>query len=470
MKERYKVIIVGMGPGGMYSADELVKNGIKDILLLDMGKEMEKRKCPESKNCNCQVCDILEGEGGAGGFSDGKKTYSLGRGTQGEEIFNPKYEYILKDIDDVIVKYGGEGKKFDPVGDDIEGFRGTKLSFGSYPLRHIGSDGVRKLIIGHRNFLKENGVTIRTRIEVKDLISVGDDVVGIRTYDHKDKTSRDIYGDRIIVASGLQGSPWFEDVLTNMGVELGVGYAGLGIRVETKADTLKDIFEKFYDFKLMSKYGRLSFRSFCCNQRGYVVNENHKTLGVRNANGHSYLAEELRGDSSNFAVICKVGTDFTNDPQVLVREVARGINGLSGGHPVVQTTEDFVNGVPSEDVSGGGTRTNFQARNGYDVSKVMPEEMWKGFSDFLIEMDKALPGVIGKSSLIYAPEVKYYGRKVPIDFDTWKVKGKNNLYVVGNATGYLDSFVSAGLSGIIAAKGIIKEIEKENAQNGKNQG
>lgn len=44
MKERYKVIIVGMGSGGMYSADELVKNGIKDILLLDMGKEMEKRK------------------------------------------------------------------------------------------------------------------------------------------------------------------------------------------------------------------------------------------------------------------------------------------------------------------------------------------------------------------------------------------------------------------------------------------
>ena len=461
MKDKYEVVIIGAGPAGMFAADELVKGGVNDVLILEMGKDMERRRCPETQACNCVVCDMLEGEGGAGGFSDGKKTYSLGRGTQMEEIFNPKYEPILKEIDDIITHYGGEGKAFEPVNEYPEEFEGTELEFGSYPLRHIGSDGVRNLIIGHMKYLNEQGVTTSTRSEVKDLILDGDRIVGVEVYDHITRKSEDIFADQVMVASGLQGSPWFEEVLEDIGVELGVGHAGMGVRIEARYETLKDIFSRFYDFKLMSTHGKLSFRSFCCNQRGYVVNENHKTLGVRNVNGHSYLSEEMRSDSSNFAIICKVGTDYTDNPQEFVRGVARGINALAEGHPVVQTTEDFVNHVASDDVSGGGTRTNFQARSGKDIAEAMPNDMWRGFSEFLIEMDKALPGVVGKESLIYAPEVKYYGRKVPVDFDTWKVKGKEGLYVVGNATGYLDSFVSAALSGMIAAKNIISEKENE---------
>ena len=74
----YDVIIIGAGPGGIFSAYELnkLKPNLK-IGLFELGKSLEKRKCPISdstvKNCiNCNVCSIMSGFGGAGAFSDGK--------------------------------------------------------------------------------------------------------------------------------------------------------------------------------------------------------------------------------------------------------------------------------------------------------------------------------------------------------------------------------------------------------------
>ena len=74
----YDVAIIGAGPGGIYSAYELIKlnKGLK-IVVLEEGNPLEKRKCPidgkKVKSCiNCKTCAIMNGFGGAGAFSDGK--------------------------------------------------------------------------------------------------------------------------------------------------------------------------------------------------------------------------------------------------------------------------------------------------------------------------------------------------------------------------------------------------------------
>ena len=43
----YDVVIIGAGPGGIYSAYELIKlnKGLK-IVVLEEGNPLEKRKCP----------------------------------------------------------------------------------------------------------------------------------------------------------------------------------------------------------------------------------------------------------------------------------------------------------------------------------------------------------------------------------------------------------------------------------------
>ena len=75
---KYDVIIIGAGPGGIYSAYELMrqKTDLK-IAVFEAGHALEKRQCPidgdKVKSCvKCSCCSIMSGFGGAGAFSDGK--------------------------------------------------------------------------------------------------------------------------------------------------------------------------------------------------------------------------------------------------------------------------------------------------------------------------------------------------------------------------------------------------------------
>ena len=74
----YDVIIIGAGPGGIFSAYELVSKapGMK-VAVFEAGRSLEERKCPidgvKIKSCiNCRSCAVMRGFGGAGAFSDGK--------------------------------------------------------------------------------------------------------------------------------------------------------------------------------------------------------------------------------------------------------------------------------------------------------------------------------------------------------------------------------------------------------------
>ena len=68
---KYDVIIIGAGPGGIFSAYELIqkKPGLK-IAIFEAGHALEKRHCPidgeKVKSCiGCKSCSIMSGFVGA---------------------------------------------------------------------------------------------------------------------------------------------------------------------------------------------------------------------------------------------------------------------------------------------------------------------------------------------------------------------------------------------------------------------
>ena len=89
----YDVIIIGAGPGGIFSAYELMqKNKDLKIAVFDAGHSLEKRHCPidgdKVKSCiKCKTCAIMNGFGGAGAFSDGKYNIT-------NDFGGTLYEYI----------------------------------------------------------------------------------------------------------------------------------------------------------------------------------------------------------------------------------------------------------------------------------------------------------------------------------------------------------------------------------------
>lgn len=67
----YDVIIIGAGPAGMFAAYELAEDRLLKILIVDMGKDIEKRLCPmktQTYCMHCKPCDIMCGVGGCGTF------------------------------------------------------------------------------------------------------------------------------------------------------------------------------------------------------------------------------------------------------------------------------------------------------------------------------------------------------------------------------------------------------------------
>ena len=73
---KYDVIIIGAGPGGIFSAYELAEKSALKVAVFEAGNELHKRKCPidgkKVKTCiGCKTCSIMNGFGGAGAFSDG---------------------------------------------------------------------------------------------------------------------------------------------------------------------------------------------------------------------------------------------------------------------------------------------------------------------------------------------------------------------------------------------------------------
>ena len=145
--QKYDVIIIGAGPGGIFSAFELRDSG-KSIAVFESGNELSKRSCPidgkKIKTCiNCKTCSIMSGFGGAGAFSDGKYniTNEFG-GNLYEHIGKKAALELMEYVDDVNVRYGGQGTK-------LYSTAGTKfskicirhrLNLLNAKVRHLGTD------------------------------------------------------------------------------------------------------------------------------------------------------------------------------------------------------------------------------------------------------------------------------------------------------------------------------------------
>ena len=116
--KKYDVVIVGAGPGGIFSAYELMKlNPELRVAIYENGGELEERHCPidgvKVKECiNCKTCSIMNGFGGAGAFSDGKYniTNEFG-GTLHEHIGKEAALNIMRYVDEINLSHGGEGTK-----------------------------------------------------------------------------------------------------------------------------------------------------------------------------------------------------------------------------------------------------------------------------------------------------------------------------------------------------------------------
>ena len=453
----YDVIIVGAGPGGIFSAFELVKQkpGLK-VAVFESGHSLEKRRCPidgvKVKSCiGCKTCSIMSGFGGAGAFSDGKYniTNDFG-GTLYEYIGKKKALELMRYVDDINMAYGGEGTK-------LYSTAGTKfkklciqndLHLLDASVRHLGTDINYIVLENLYNFLKDK-VEFFFDTPVEHVVALK------RGYEVQ--TAENSYScEKCIISVGRSGSKWMEKVCEEMGIRTKSNRVDLGVRVELPAEVFSHLTDELYESKIVyrtKEYGDL-VRTFCMNPKGAVVNEN--TNGIITVNGHSYEDPEKQTENTNFALlVAKHFSEPFKDSNGYGESIARLSNMLGGG-VIVQRFGDLIRGRRSTDdrIEGAFITPTLSATPG-DLSLVLPKRILDGIVEMIYALDKVAPGTANDDTLLYGVEVKFYNMEVEVN-ENLMSKKYEGLYIIGDGSGITHSLSHASASGVLVAREIAK--------------
>ncbi len=452
----YDVIIIGAGPGGIFSAYELMKQDENlKIAVFDAGHSLEQRHCPidgeKVKSCiSCKTCAIMNGFGGAGAFSDGKYniTNDFG-GTLYEYIGRQKALELMKYVDTINMSHGGEGTKmYSTAGTDLKKVcLQNKLKLLDASVRHLGTD-VNYVVLKnlydemkeHMDFFFDTPVE---KIQVKEdgyTVSAKDAEYACR---------------KCIVSVGRSGSKWMENVCEDLEIPTKSNRVDIGVRVELPAVIFSHLTDELYESKIVYRTEKFedNVRTFCMNPYGIVVNEN--TNGIVTVNGHSYDNPDLRTENTNFALlVAKHFSEPFKDSNGYGESIARLSNMLGGG-VIVQRFGDLVRGRRSNQkrIEEGLVTPTLSATPG-DLSLVLPKRILDGIMEMIYALDKIAPGTANDDTLLYGVEVKFYNMEVELDENLQS--RYPGLYIIGDGSGVTHSLSHASASGVYVARHILE--------------
>lgn len=453
---QYDVIIVGAGPGGIFTAYELIKrNEELKIAVFETGNPLEKRKCPidgdKVKSCaHCKSCAIMNGFGGAGAFSDGKYniTNQFG-GTLHEYIGKKQALELMEYVDKINMENGGEGSRlYSTENSEIRTLcLKNKLHLLDASVRHLGTDK-NYVVLGNLYRLLEKRVKFYFRTPVEKVETIPG---GFRVTAGKQEYTCE----KCVISVGRSGSKWMESVCRDLDIPTHSNRVDIGVRVEIPAEIFAHLTDKLYESKIVyctEKYGDL-VRTFCMNPHGAVVSEN--TNGIVTVNGHSYEDPALHTGNTNFALlVSKHFTDPFNDSNAYAESIARLSNMLGGG-VIVQRFGDLIRGKRSTParIAENFLTPTLSATPG-DLSLVMPKRILDSIIEMIYALDKIAPGTANDETLLYGVEVKFYNMEVEVDehLET-RIPG---LYVIGDGSGVTHSLSHASASGVYVAREIAR--------------
>lgn len=256
------VIIVGAGPGGIFSAYELIKRepSLK-IAVFESGNPLEKRRCPidgdKVKTCiNCRTCAIMSGFGGAGAFSDGKYniTNDFG-GTLFEHIGKQQAIDLMKYVDEINLKHGGEGTKlYSTAGTKFKKLCiQNKLKLLDASVRHLGTDINYVVLENIYNELKDKiEFHFNTPVENMEILENG-----YRIFCKEGSFDCE----KCIVSVGRSGSKWMESVCKDLDIPTKSNRVDIGVRVELPAVIFSHLTDELT--KVKSFTGQKNSKTMC---------------------------------------------------------------------------------------------------------------------------------------------------------------------------------------------------------------
>ena len=247
-----KVVIVGAGPAGLFSAYTLSKK--HDVTVL------EERGFV----------------GGSGLHSDGKLNFHPHIGGDLTEFMPSKDAWdLVSEIRDVFRGFGVEIAKTDKIGlNELEAEASKAgIKFVKIEQNHIGSDYLPKVMTMIREALEKQNVNIRVNTTVNEIHLKHKRVISVENGDEVFK------GDAFLLAPGRIGSGWLIEQMHSLGVPMKYNPIDVGVRVEVPNEIMDKVIHGYgcWDpkFHLYTPSYDDFVRTFCVCPAGYVVRETY---------------------------------------------------------------------------------------------------------------------------------------------------------------------------------------------------
>jgi uncharacterized FAD-dependent dehydrogenase len=424
-----KIIIVGAGPAGLFAAHSLIDTA---------------------------EVTILEKQGYAGGsglHSDGKLNFHPLIGGDLTQFLPRENAWSL--VHEIKEIFQGLGVEITPQ--DREGIRtleeeASKAGIRFIPIEqaHIGSDHLPQVIEKMSRRLGKMGVDIQLNIKAEGIIKEGGRVEGISTIEGVQKA------DVVLLAPGRSGSHWLIEQMRSLGVEMRYNPIDLGVRVEVPNQVIDHVIHDYgtWDpkFHLYTPSYDDFVRTFCVCPAGYVVQEQYGE-SIFGVNGHS-MRDEISANT-NFALLVRTSlTEPLENTTEYGQRIAQLTNTLGGRKPILQRLGDLRDNQRStwNRIQRSHIEPTLVDVTPGDIAMAYPQRLLKNILEGLKMLDKVIPGIDVDSTLLYAPEIKFYAMHIKTDK---QLRTRiPNLYLAGDGAGISRGIIGAAATGIVAAKGI----------------
>lgn len=435
---KFRPIVVGFGPAGMFAGLILAQAGLRPIVL-ERGKNVDDRQKDVNefwtkKKLN-EESNVQFGEGGAGTFSDGKLTTG---------IKSPHIKKVLEEL----YKAGAP----------------EEILYSSKP--HIGTDRLAIVVKNIRKAIEELGGEVWLEHKLEKVIVANGFVHGI-TYSNNGKFY-DYETDSVILAIGHSARDTVE-MLYNMGVEIIQKPFSVGARIEHPQSLInKSQYGKFAnhpklgaaDYKLACHglHERGAY-TFCMCPGGTVVAAASEKEGVI-VNGMSSLARD--GENANSAILVGIDTaDFPSEHPLAGIYYQREIEHkafLLGGSDYkapAQLVGDFLANKKSTQL-GDVNPTCPTGVTLTELDECLPQKVCKTMRSAIVKMDQKLNGFNLYDAVLTAPETRS-SSSVRILRNEFLQCNINGLYPCGEGAGYAGGIVSAAVDGIKCAHAVLED-------------
>ncbi|MFZ2150959.1 MAG: hypothetical protein WAZ12_03420 [Candidatus Absconditicoccaceae bacterium] len=435
---KYRPIVVGSGPSGLFAALVLATAGLKP-LLIERGVDVDTRAQDVEQflhtgklntNSNVQF-----GEGGAGTFSDGKLYTGVN---------NPRTKYIFEEL--------------------ILAGAPKEIMYDAHP--HIGTDKLKDIVKNLREKIIALGGGVRFATCLTD-IEIKNNKIIAAIFNKTEK----IPTDDLVLAIGHSARDTYEMLYKNK-LNMQQKTFAMGLRIEHPRELINHA--QFGDDCTNSRLPTASYKlvshqeddrsvyTFCMCPGGYIIAASSEE-GKLAINGMS----EYNQDSpmSNSALLVGVNpSDFGSDHPLAgiefqrKREEKAFVAGGSNYNAPAQLVGDFLQSKASTKIASMSC-TYRPGINLTSLDQCLPSYIISAIKKAIPFMDKKIKGFANPDAILVGIESRS-SSVVRLVRDEKYQSNIAGIYPAGEGSGYAGGIASSAIDGLAVAEAIIEKYSK----------